>query len=130
MLTGSPPEEPASPKRNSAKTGWLRVAVVAWMLAAAAYAALRLNFERAPVVHVRWSAAVDGRTRAELEKQLALADGTYDSGQTWAYVLTSPSPAEVADRTARALRLYRRQGNVVEAPRARSLLGEMVGTRV
>ena len=95
MLTGSPPEEPASPKRGSAKAGWLRVAVVAWMLAAAAYAALRLNFERAPVVHVRWSAGVDGRTRAELEKQLALADGTYDSGQTWAYVLMSPSPANV-----------------------------------
>ena len=44
--------------------------------------------------------------------------------------LTSQSPAEVADLTARALRLYRRKGNVVEAHRARSLLAEMEGTRV
>lgn len=89
MLTGSPPEG------GHYKRRWLRAAVVAWMLAAAAYGALRLKFERAPVVHVRWSAAVNDRTRAELEKQFALTDGTYDSGRTWVYVLTSPSPANI-----------------------------------
>ena len=74
---------------------WLRAAVVAWALAAASYGALRLNFERAPAVHVRWSAAVDAPARAGLERQFALADGTYDSGQTWVYLLTSPTPANI-----------------------------------
>ncbi len=74
---------------------WLRGAVVAWALAAASYGALRLNFERAPVVHVRWSGGVDDRARAELEKRFALADGTFDSGQTWVYLLTSPTPAKI-----------------------------------
>ena len=87
MLTSGPPEEPASPTRDSAKAGgrydssrtarWLTVACVAWVLAAATYAALRFNFERAPVVHVRWSAAVDGPTRAGLEQQFALTSGTF-----------------------------------------------------
>ena len=67
------------------------VACVAWVLAAATYAVLRFNFERAPVVHVRWSAAVDAPTRARLEKQFALTGGTFDSGQTWVYFLTTPS---------------------------------------
>ena len=74
---------------------WLRAAVMAWALAAASYGALRLNFERAPAVHVRWSAAVDARARAALETQFALADGIYDSGQTWVYLLTSPTPANI-----------------------------------
>jgi hypothetical protein len=68
---------------------------VAWALAAASYGALRLNFERAPVVHVRWSGGVDDRARAELEKRFALADGTFDSGQTWVYLLTSQTPANI-----------------------------------
>jgi hypothetical protein len=77
------------------KTRWLAAGFLAWALAAAAYAALRVNFERAPVVHVRWSAAVGDRSRAELEKQFALADGTFDSGRTWVYLLTSPSAANI-----------------------------------
>ena len=64
---------------------------MAWVLAAATYAVLRFNFERAPVVHVRWSAAVDAPTRARLENQFALTGGTFDSGQTWVYFLTAPS---------------------------------------
>jgi hypothetical protein len=67
------------------------VACAALLLAAAAYAVLRFNFERAPVVHVRWAAAVDERTRAGLEQQFGLTGGTFDSGQTWVYFLTSPS---------------------------------------
>ena len=67
------------------------VACATLLLAAAAYAALRFNFERAPVVHVRWAAAVDERTRAGLEQQFSLTGGTFDSGQTWVYFLTSPS---------------------------------------
>jgi hypothetical protein len=68
---------------------------VAWALAAAAYGSLRLNFERAPAVHVRWSAAVDARARAGLERQFALANGIYDSGQTWVYLLTSPTSTNI-----------------------------------
>ena len=67
------------------------VACAALLLAAAAYALLRFNFERAPVVHVRWAAAVDARTRAGLEQQFGLTGGTFDSGQTWVYFLASPS---------------------------------------
>jgi hypothetical protein len=65
------------------------------MLAAAAYTALRVNFERTPVVHVRWSVGTDERARTALEKQFGLADGAYHSGRTWAYLLTTPSPANV-----------------------------------
>jgi len=65
--------------------------LVAWVLAAAAYAALRVNFERAPVVHVRWAAAVDEANRTGLEKQFGLTGGTFDSGQTWVYFSTSSS---------------------------------------
>ena len=42
-------------------------------------------------MHVRWAAAVDERTRAGLEQQFSLTGGTFDSGQTWIYFLTSPS---------------------------------------
>ena len=38
---------------------------------------------------------MDARARAGLERQFALADGIYDSGQTWVYVLTSPAPANI-----------------------------------
>jgi len=82
--------EPAHYQRGRT-VRWLAVACVAWVFAAATYAVLRFNFERAPVVHVRWSAAVDDRTRAGLEQQFALTDGTFDSGQTWVYVLTTTS---------------------------------------
>ena len=67
------------------------MACAALLLAAAAYAVLRFNFERAPIVHVRWAAAVDERTRAGLEQQFSLTGRTFDSGQTWRYFLTSPS---------------------------------------
>jgi hypothetical protein len=69
--------------------------LVAWVLAAATYAALRVNFERAPVVHVRWAAAVDAPSRAGLEKQFGLTGGTFDSGQTWVYFLTSPTAENI-----------------------------------
>jgi hypothetical protein len=71
------------------------MACVAWALAAVTYAAVRFNFERAPVVHVRWSAAVDAPTRAGLEKQFGLTGGTFDSGQTWLYFLTAPSAENI-----------------------------------
>jgi hypothetical protein len=71
------------------------MACVAWALAAVTYAAMRFNFERAPVVHVRWSAAVDAPTRAGLEKQFGLTGGTFDSGQTWLYFLTTPSAENI-----------------------------------
>lgn len=74
---------------------WLTVAVVAWALAVAGGVTLRLNFDRAPVVHVRWTAAVDDRTRAALEERFGLAAGEYDSGRTWVYILTSPSAANI-----------------------------------
>src|SRR5688572_3963879 len=79
------------PQKRGRTARWLAVACVALALAAATYAALRFNFERAPVVHVRWSAAVDERTRAGLEQQFSLTGGTFDSGQTWIYFLTSSS---------------------------------------
>ena len=71
------------------------MACVAWALAAVTYAAVRFNFERAPVVHVRWSAAVDAPTRAGLEEQFGLTGGTFDSGQTWLYFLTAPSAENI-----------------------------------
>jgi hypothetical protein len=65
------------------------------VLAGAVYAGQRANFERAPVIHVRWSAGTDERARQALEKQFGLADATYQSRQTWAYLLTAPSAANI-----------------------------------
>jgi hypothetical protein len=73
----------------------LAAALVAWVLAGAVYAALRVNFERTPVIHVRWSAGTEESARHALEKQFGLADGTFQSGETWAYLLTTPAPANI-----------------------------------
>ena len=74
---------------------WLLAAVLAWTLAAATSAIIRLTFERAPVVHVRWAESVDDRTRAELQQRFALTGAQHDAGRTWVYFLTSPSPDNI-----------------------------------
>lgn len=71
------------------------IAAIAWALAAGAYAALRLTFDRAPTIHVRWAHGIDDRARARLENQFALTDARQDSERTWVYILTSPSTANI-----------------------------------
>jgi hypothetical protein len=83
------------PITDSRKARWLTVACLAWTLAAATYATLRTNFERAPVVHVRWAQFVDDSTRAQLQKRFGLAGEQYDSGTTWVYLLTSPTTKNI-----------------------------------
>ena len=83
------------PVSNSRKVRWLTVACLAWTLAAATYAALRLNFERAPVVHVRWAQFVDDSSRARLQMRFGLAAAQYDSGTTWVYFLMSPATENI-----------------------------------
>lgn len=90
-----PIETLSVPVTTSRKFRWLTVAFLAWTLAAATYATLRLNFERAPVVHVRWSQSVDDATRARLQMRFGLADPHYDSGTTWVYLLTSPTTGNI-----------------------------------
>jgi hypothetical protein len=74
---------------------WFAIAFLAWGLAAATHAALRLNFERAPLVHVRWAPSVDDSTRTQLQTRFGLTEGQYDSGTTWVYVLMSPTAANI-----------------------------------
>ena len=77
---------------NSRTTRPVTIALLAWALATVTGATLRLNFERAPAIHVRWAPSVNESTRAELERRFALAGGQQgDSGSTWVYFLTSPS---------------------------------------
>lgn len=82
-------------QRISRTTFWLSAAVLAWILAAAASAAIRLTFERAPVVHVRWAASVDERARAELQQRFGLTGAKHDTGSTWVYFLISPSAGNI-----------------------------------
>ncbi|HTM02344.1 MAG TPA: hypothetical protein VL173_02485 [Vicinamibacterales bacterium] len=74
---------------------WLVPSIVAWLLAAAAYTTLRVSFERAPAVHIRWASAVDDRARAALEQRFALTSPAFDSGRTWVYVLLSPTQENI-----------------------------------
>lgn len=66
-----------------------------WVLAAATYAAVARSFERAPLIHVRWAAAVDDRTRTELQQRFALTGAQHDSGRTWFYFLTAPNTSNI-----------------------------------
>jgi hypothetical protein len=77
------------------KTIWLSAALLSWTLAALTFTTIRLTFDRAPVVHVRWAASVDDRARAELEERFHLTGAEHDSGSTWRYFLTSPSPDNI-----------------------------------
>jgi len=82
---------------NNRTTRWLTVAVLSWAVAAAAYVTLRLNFERAPVIHVRWAPTVDDRVRARLEQRFDLVGAVHESGRTWVYFLRSPSATNIRD---------------------------------
>ena len=84
-----------TPRSISRTTFWIAAALLAWILAAATYEAIRLTFERAPVVHVRWAASVDAPTRAQLQQRFGLTGAQHDSGRTWAYFLTSPFPDNI-----------------------------------
>ena len=83
------------PARLSRTTRWLFAAVLAWTVAGVAFATLRLTFERAAVIHVRWAASADDRTRAELEDRFGLTGAEHDSDRTWVYFLTSPSAGNI-----------------------------------
>jgi hypothetical protein len=82
-------------RRISRTTVWLAAAFLAWILAAATSAAIRLTFERAPVVHVRWAASADERMRAQLEQRFGLTGAQHDTGRTWMYFLTAPFPENI-----------------------------------
>ena len=83
------------PTSASRSIRWLAVAGLAWTIAAVAYTALRLNFDRAPAVHVRWARTVDDRIRARLEQRFALTGGERESERTWVYFLTSLSAGNI-----------------------------------
>ena len=80
---------------GSRSVRWLAAALTTGALAAVTYAAVVLTFERAPAIHIRWAASVDDVTRTELQARFALTGGQYDSGRTWVYFLTLPSPSNI-----------------------------------
>jgi hypothetical protein len=85
------------PTANSRTVRWLTGALLAWGVAVAAYVTLRVNFDRAPVIHVRWAPTVTDRIRARLEKRFDLAGAEQESGRTWVYFLRSPSSSNIRD---------------------------------
>ena len=66
--------------------------VILWVLAAAAYGALRLTYgERPAYVHVRWADTVDAAARERIESTHSLTRGELREGRTWGYSITDLS---------------------------------------
>ena len=71
---------------------------VLWVLAAAAYATLRLTYgERPAYVHVRWAATVDAAEREHIERTHGLTRPALREGRTWGYTLIDLSTQNLRD---------------------------------
>jgi hypothetical protein len=85
--------ETASGVRRRGIAHTLRVLALAFVTIGTLGGSLLLVLQPAsPVpIHVRWKGDVDAVRRTALERELALIEGRWREGTTWAYLLTEPS---------------------------------------